>query len=497
MGGRGAAVAALLLAWTVAAAAQPADPPAAQAADEADEEEDDDVLRQRLTEREDQRRPLRPFTVHLFDHPLTLGGEYELQTAYVRRRVFDERVAEPDRLLLETELELEAFYTAGPLFSLFLQARLVLEEDLLGRTFEGVSDFYVERGETWVYSEGLFGTGLRLDLGRLHFEDERRWWWDEELDAVRLGWERGEFEIEVAVARELAPERSDRSFVDPEQERVLRVLADASWDFHAHHGVELFALYQDDTSPRESVGQVVRFDREDEEDGRLTWLGGRVLGAFDAGPRGIVGYWLDVAWVFGRERRADTEPISRTQVAVEDVWSGRVGGWGLDVGGAWILPVALEPRFFAAFAMGSGDASPESDHDDSFRQTGVETNEAGFGGVERFAHYGVLLDPELSNLRVFTLGVGFSLLRSSSLDLVYHYYRLVEPADELRDARLELELDGRHRDLGHAVDVVLALEEWERLEFEVIASAYRAGAAAGAQQGRWAWGGAFAVRFGF
>ena len=41
------------------------------------------------------------------------------------------------------------------------------------------------------------------------------------------------------------------------------------------------------------------------------------------------------------------------------------------------------------------------------------------------------LDPELSNLSIVTVGAGVELLRSSSLDLVYHYYRLVEPADSI------------------------------------------------------------------
>ena len=151
---------------------------------------------------------------------------------------------------------------------------------------------------------------------------------------------------------------------------------------------------------------------------------------------------------------------------------------------AWILPMAFEPRLFAGYAFGSGDRTLEEGTDHSFRQTGIEANEAGFGGVERFAHYGVLLDPELSNLQVLTVGAGLSLLRSSSLDLVYHYYRLDEPALFLRDARLEATLTGEHRDLGHGVDLVLALEEWERLEFELIGSAFRPGRAFGKDRGR-------------
>jgi alginate production protein len=169
----------------------------------------------------------------------------------------------------------------------------------------------------------------------------------------------------------------------------------------------------------------------------------------------------------------------------------------VDAGITWILPLALEPRLFAGYAVGSGDRKPEEGTDRSFRQTSLQANEAGFGGVERFAHYGVTLDPELSNLRVLTLGAGLSLLRSSSLDLVYHYYRLMEPAPFLRDARLEATLTGEERDLGHGVDLVLAIEEWERFELELIATALRAGRAFGEDRGSWSYGGGLAIRYAF
>jgi alginate production protein len=75
-----------------------------------------------------------------------------------------------------------------------------------------------------------------------------------------------------------------------------------------------------------------------------------------------------------------------------------------------------------------------------------------------FAHYRVLLDPELSNLGILTIRAGLSLLRSSSLEIVYHHYRSVEPAPFLRDAWLEDTLTGEHHDLGTEIDIVLALE---------------------------------------
>jgi alginate production protein len=247
----------------------------------------------------------------------------------------------------------------------------------------------------------------------------------------------------------------------------------------------------------ERPGHVVHREREDESDARLGWLGARLMGVWDLRTRGILGYWLDTALVRGEERLVEFDELSGSRSLAEELTRRDVRGWALDAGLNWILPVALEPRLFTGYAFGSGDREPEQGADRSFRQTALHANEAGFGGVERFAHYGVLLDPELSNLHVFTIGAGLSLLRSSSLDLIYHHYRLAEPASFLREAGVEATLTGEHRDLGHELDLVLALEEWERLELEVIGSVLLPGRAFGSDRGEWSYGGLVAIRFAF
>lgn len=464
----------------------------APAADAEEEDEEDEGLQQRLTEREDKRRPLEPFTVDVWGHPLALGGEYELELGYVRPRVLEpevdgKTVREPDQLLFAQQLQLEAFYTLGPPLSVFVQIQGIMEEDLLGQTFESVSDLYVERGEMWLYSEDVLGSGVNFDVGRLNFEDDRRWWWDDELDAARIGWEGDTFEITLALAYELASDRSARSWVDPEQERVLRWIAESSWDFSPNHSFQLFLLHQSDHSPREQVGQDVSVDHEDESDARLTWAGARQTGIFDLGAGGYLGYWIDAALVSGEERFLDfLDPVDG-RVEVEAVSHPHISGWGADVGMSWLLPLPAEPRLFAGYAYGS----------EEFRQTGIHADEAGFGGVERFNSYGLLLQPELSNLGIVTAGVGISVLRSSSLDLVYHSYRLVEPAEDLRDSLLQAELTGSHERLGHGVDLVLAVEEWERFEFDVAAAAFRTSDAFEHEPSSWVIGGFLAVRYGF
>ena len=209
----------------------------------------------------------------------------------------------------------------------------------------------------------------------------------------------------------------------------------------------------------------------------------------------------------GGERLVEYNALTPLQSEVVAIEHRKVRGRAFDIGINWLLPFAREPRLFAGVAFGSGASDTNDATDDegvaiartdrSFRQTSLQANEAGFGGVQRYPHYGVLLDPELSNLRVLTLGAGLSLLRSSSLDVVHHRYRLDRPAGSLRDARLELELDAAHRDLGSAIDVVLALEEWERVEFSGALSGFRAGRAVVGAEGRWSYGAFLAIRIAF
>ncbi len=490
------ALAALALPCAAATAQDPAEVEPEPEPAEAPVEPEEDGLRSQLTEREDKRRPERPWSVPVWGHPLVLTGEWEISLGIQPRESFfgleeTEQEDDRDRYVLEQQLELEAFYSVGEPLSLFAQFEVGMD------TFDESVSFFVERGEFWAASENIAGSHVNLEAGRLDFEDERRWWWDDTLDAVRVAYELESFDVSFALARELFPRRTDTDFVDPDDDRVLRLIGELGLDLAADHGLELFLLHHDDRSPTERPDDRVRPEREDDSDARLTWVGGRLLGAFDLEPRGVLGYWLDAALVWGDEELVGFGESEGGRSVVDEVTHRRVGGWGIDLGVNWLAPWRFEPRLYAGWAFGSGDRSPESGSDESFRQTGLQANEAGFGGVQRFAHYGALLDPELSNLQVVTVGIGIALFRASSLDLVYHYYRQVEPTTFLRDARLDPELTGVDRDLGHEIDVVLALEEWAHVELELVGAAFRAGDAFGTHEGRWEIGGYVALRVNF
>lgn len=469
------------------------------AVDSEPEDVDEEVqsLRERLTEREDENRLDNPISISLRGRPLIIAGEYEVGFDFIDELILGEPEEHHDRLLLEQEIETEFFYTLGQRLSLFAQLRLGSAHDLHRNTPESVANGYIERGEMWLYSERIGGSGFSIEAGRLDFEDDRLWWWDEDLDALRIAYEYDEVEVTLAAARELAPRSSDAHYIEPDDHQVLRYILEASWDWHEQHALELFALHQRDQSGAEQIGQTVRSERADESDGDLTWLGARASGAWQTSDHGVFGYWLDYARVHGDETVAEFEEESPTHSVVEEILRQRVRGQAWDVGATWVLPLRAEPRVSLGYAWGSGDRNPDDALDRSFHQTGLHGNEVAFGGVERFDHYGSLLDPELSNLSIFTIVVGTSLFQSSSLDLVYNRYRLESLAESLRDSRLELELNGSHRALGEAFDLIFAIEEGRRLQFLLTASAFRPGRAFAFGRGNWIWGGYLAARVAF
>ena len=111
-------------------------------------------------------------------------------------------------------------------------------------------------------------------------------------------------------------------------------------------------------------------------------------------------YWLDAAYVRGRDSSTD------------------IRAFGADMGATYTFDAPLTPYVTLAYAFGSGDRSTTKGTDESFRQTGLQDNDAKFGGVASFRYYGEVLDLELSNISIYTAGIGFRPTKMSSIDLV-------------------------------------------------------------------------------
>ena len=229
--------------------------------------------------------------------------------------------------------------------------------------------------EIYGYWSRLFDVPLDLQVGRQDYYDEREWLWDENLDALRLFYHPENWIVELAAATTL-------SSGSPREEDTERFILSATRHW----------------SDRTLVAYII------DQRGRLNgrdypfFAGLRAYGEWFPDQKN----WAELSMVRGYEGQAD------------------IRGWGLDLGSTWSASRAKPWYLSAGYAFGSGDDDGSDGVDHAFRQTGIQDNNDKFGGVTSFKYYGELLEPELSNLHVLTLGVGRRFGRRMSLDLIYH-----------------------------------------------------------------------------
>ncbi|MFQ5707447.1 MAG: alginate export family protein [bacterium] len=449
-----------------------------------------------LIRRPDDKRPDKQLTVPVLGHPLVIGGEFG-NTSRFRGDFKLKDHSKDDKVRLDQEFQLELFYRFARNVSLFLEGKSLSESVVFDQSGDRRNETAVERGETWLYLGNLFGSGFSLQIGRQDFREKREWWWDEDLDAVRLYFSRRRFYAELAVAKELAGVSTLDGGIDPEQRDILRILGRLSWSWRPKQRLDWFFLRHHDFSNTYKIGERVAEDREDPSDADLFWGGLRFSGDLDLGRIGDVSYWLDGAGVGGHETLYDFQETSRSGNRVTARTVHTVLAWALDSGVSWESKLPLRPTFTFGYAVGSGDDDPGDKTDGNFRQTGLQDNNNRFNGVDRFRYYGELFRPELSNLRIWMGALGFRFWRSSSIEFVYHKYQQVHAAPFLRSARIKADPVGTNSDIGDEWDVVLGLEEWQRIELEIVGGLFRSGKAYGPLAGELASNVVFKFNFNF
>jgi hypothetical protein len=408
---------------------------------------------------------------------LKVFGEYEVKLDYQRNFALDKREKD-DVLHLDQEFQLRLFYPHNDRISLLIESKIFAEHEVYREHGGRTSETALERGETWVRFKQLFGRNLTLKIGRQNFEEPRKWWWDDELDAVGVRYRAKPWLLEIGVARELLPTSTAENFIDPENEDVLRVLARTDWRYSGNHRLSLFFLHQYDASRTPATGALVRAEREDPSDATLWWGGLRAMGSAPLTGYGHFSYWADAAMVMGNEKLLDLEGEGGDRKRVIAREHHRVRGWAIDAGGRWASELPARPQFILGYAFGSGDKDPEKGSDHAFRQTGLQSND------EEFRTYGELLRPELSNLGVAVLAVQFPLFSESHIEFAYRHFRQHYAVASLRDARIETEPNGKNKDIGHEWMIYFGLKEWESVEIELVSAAFRAGHAYGTLSGK-------------
>lgn len=451
---------------------------------------------QRLIERPDDQDLEDKLILSLFGKPLALGGELEAVSDYLKDSELED-TADDDRWRLEQQLQIELLLRPATKLILFLEGEIRYELDLYAEDEDRNLAWAFERGETWLFIGDVLGSPFSLQVGRQEFRDTREWWWDENLDALRIRYDRHHLHMQIAIAQQVAPLSPDDGRIDPEEDDVLRLLGHVAWKWSERLRVEGFYLYQHDRSSQPSVGAVLSSEQQDATDADLSWVGVRVLGTLSSKSWGELRYRIDAAVVVGEEVMYDFDRLDDRRRRVSERQPRDVLGWGMDLSVSWYSDLPWHPVLTLGYAVGSGDADSEGNTEHAFQQTGLQSNNGFFGGVNDFAYYGALLDPELSNLHIWTVALGFRIVESSSIELVYHLYQQVNLAPFLRDVDIDADPEGDARHIGQEWDLVFGLEAWEHVEIELIGAIFRAGSAFGQLNGELAYRVLFEIKYSF
>ncbi len=269
---------------------------------------------------------------------------------------------------------------------------------------------------------------FEFNVGRRNYEDERHWLYDASLDIVSLAVRQGAFRLEGFAGREAWKSWN----LWPNQVQVKDRI-NTSLVYLDYRGIEDLRL---------AAYTITRDDLTRNEGQPRLW-GVRAIGS----PTAELSFWTELAYLGGR-----------------DAQGRKYQGTGYDLGFTYRFPgVPFSPNVTLGYAYGSGDANTNPQRNYTFRQTGLQSNEQRFAGVAKFKYYGEVLEPELSNIGIFTLGVGARPVPSVSIDFVYHTYRLAKIADEVAGSPITAQMAQfdplLSKRVGSELDIILGFRE--------------------------------------
>jgi alginate production protein len=395
------------------------------------------------------------------------------------------RGANDDDLRLSSEFKLEGLWLPSETSAVFASAQIFGELDIAREGGNARREGGIALENLWWLKTDLFGTPLALQIGRQRLRERREFWWDDNIDGVRLHYFGKSVTGYVGIGTPVA-HLSSLGRMDPEEKGLMRAFGNVDWEWKKRQHVELFGLHQKDHSRRYSIGQLIERGRADNEDANLTWLGARARGCFKPGLVKRLCYWGDIARVRGIQLSYDLDGLNAKQQIVDDIDRNRVRGWAYDAGINLELPLKFRPVVTIARARGSGDRRGTPGVNGAFRQTGLHANDSKYRGLSRFRSYGEVLRPDLSNIQVTTLSLGVPLGKSRWIEVLWHKHRQPVADNRITTSPIGENPDGTDRRLGDEFDINLSHRGKNGWEFEFTAGAFRAGQAFGPEAGRWA-----------
>lgn len=430
----------------------------------------------------DDVRPDRQRETTLLGKRLILGGKLSVEAS--GQRNFDLASGHhDDDITVAPQATLEAIWLPSATAVVFAAVKGTNETELYKGGGRARGKTRIELDSLWYLKTRLLGTPLAVQVGRQKMQDRRGWWWDENLDAVRLHYFGSKLTAFAGIGQVGTVNLSTRNRLDPEERGLLRAFGTFEWEWTRRNTLSLFALHQDDRTSRYALGAVVDRNRGDKQDARLSWIGARARGCVKLKVPRRVCYWGDVARVRGTEFAYGFRRAGPTSEAVNRITNRAVGGWGYDTGVSIELPIKLKPYLTLGYARGSGDRPGTPGRDGAFRQSGFHKNDGKFRGLTRFRYYGEVLRPNLSNIAISTVAIGVPVGKHNWVETIWHRYRQPIADNNISGSRLGHDPSGLDRRLGDEFDMVISHRPVSGWVFELTGGLFRVGPAFGSRTG--------------
>ena len=366
---------------------------------------------------------------------------------------------------LDVELTLEATRTRDYESNLTFTK---LESEIVVKARQQLSDSVLVRGDLSLeidsYSEALGDEGTsetlysfeqlyiqqlnagktnRWRLGRQSVEDEMGWIIDEDLDGLRFTNKHESRQFDLSFSRQqwmtLGNEERD--------DEIDNVLGQLTFEGRKNTTWSPYILFRKDRG----------FDGSRPSEN--TWFG--IQGIVRLNSHLL--YWVNAAARDGHEERKDGKRA--------------LGGNAVDAGITWARKTRFEPSFTLGYAQASGDTDVSNSENDTFRQSGLHSNKFRLNGRNRFRYLGEVVDPELSNINIMTVGAGVRLSKRWELDIAFHRYAQQQTEDSLRGSDIDFDPAGVDGELGDEIDLVIGYSHKKKLEVQGLFGLFKPGSA--------------------
>jgi len=340
----------------------------------------------------------------------------------------------------EPEIRLEVIGNYDSHFQSFMQFRLRKKyyySDERGNP--PPNDLEADITQLYLLARNIENRGFALQVGRQDFDEPREWLFDEYLDAVRAYYYGiNKFIFDAAYIRGISPIRD-------KYETWTDFFWQARWLPDGDNLIGIFAL--------------MRKDGDKTRGRQPIWHGARYYGNITP----YIKLWAEGSLMNGEDKGRSLD------------------AGAIDLGLIFTPPkIKFSPSITAAYTLGTGDRTGGDIISNEFRQTGYQDNTDYFGGYKTIRYYGELLDPELSNLIIRTLGAGIKPHQNISAEMIYHKYKQDHPDDKLCSDLIDppARPNNVSDDIGWELDLVIAaVDIRERISLSWVSAIFSPGQA--------------------